>query len=463
MKPESITQLHSLEAEQSVLGGILLINESYDQITPILKTDDFYNPENRKIFKVIEERLNNNQVCDVVTLSEHFSDKTERKDMLSYLGSLVNNTPSATNITAYANIVREKSQLRETYLACQEGASLVLKQECESDEIVQKVEQKLFDIANASKDKQTNFKNVSNVLRERYKKLTERQENGGNFNGISTGLEGLDAITNGFHNSELTILAGRPAQGKSALAMNMAIHAGVKSKLHVAIFSLEMPSDTLGDRILSSLSGVPFNTLRNELLDEYKLDRITAAMTIFDDAGLYIDDGAGLTPSQLRSKARQLKRSQGLDIIFIDYLQQMTVPGKRDKVQEMTEVSRQLKVLAMELDIPVIALASLNRSPENRENKRPLMADLRESGSIESDADNVMFIYRDEVYDEFTSEKGIAEIILRKQRNGPLATAKAHFQGEIYKFCDYSQEDEIPMDKEAAMAVMNNISSLYAQ
>lgn len=444
---DNTRQLNSIEAEQSVLGSLLIRNDCYHDISTFLKSDDFSNPDNRKIYQIIDNKINQNQVCDVVTLSDHFSNETEKTGMLAYLGSLVNNTPSSANVVEYAKIVQERSTLRDILTTAQNASELVVRSDLACDEIIEKTEQSIFEISNRSNKKKGNFNHIAGVLSDNLKKLVARQENGGGYSGINSGYQALDKLTKGFHDGELTILAGRPAQGKSAIAMDIAKNIALNEKLNVALFSMEMMSEVIGDRLLSNVSGVEFTKLRNEILEDDELDKLTAAHELISQSNIFIDDAPGLTPSELRSKARQLMRNEGLDIIIVDFLQQMSVPGKKDKVQEMTEVSRQLKMLAMELNIPVIALASLNRSCETRDCKRPLMADLRESGSIESDADNVIFIYRDETYNQDSIEKGIAELIIRKQRNGPLGTAKLGFQGQNFKFFPLPDDYEEQLKK----------------
>ena len=435
------TPPNSIDAEYSVLGGLLIDNDSWDKISSLLTADDFYQPNHRILFNTIEKMLNSNQACDVLTVSEYLKKEGQLKDDLTFLGSLVNNTPGASNIVQYGQIIREKSILRQLIHLSNETASIAIEPKGQgSDDILQLTEQKLFNIAEQNTKSGTGFTDLNSILKLNIDEIDQNFNSDKVYTGLSTGFSALDKKTTGLKNSDLIIIAARPSQGKTALALNVAVNSAIENNARIGIFSLEMSKEQLGYRLLSSIGKINYTKLTQGDLDEEDWPKLTLATQILHETTISIDDTPDLTPSELRSRARKLKRTQGLDLLVVDYLQLMSVPGIHagQKHLEVEAISKSLKALAKELNIPVIALSQLNRSLEERTNKRPIMSDLRHSGAIEQDADVIMFIYRDEIYNEDSVDKGVAEIIIGKQRNGPLGMVKMTFVGEYTKFEDYS-------------------------
>ena len=429
---------HSIDAEQAVLGGLMLDAHAWERIADKLVEDDFYRKDHRLIYRAIGELSNKNMPCDAVTLADWFESNklSELVGGSSYVIQLANGTPSAANIVAYAEIVREKSVLRQLIDAGTEIAGDGFQPEGRStQEILEGAEQKVFRIAESGARGRKGFTPMRTAVKEAFQILHQRYESKGSVTGLATGFADLDELTAGLQPSDLIILAARPSMGKTALAVNMAEHAAIKSKKAVAIFSMEMSASQLAFRLISSLGRINQQHLRTGDIQEEEWPRVTSAITLLSDAKIFIDDTPSLSPAELRARARRLKREHDLGLIVIDYLQLMQVPGnKENRATEISEISRGLKALAKELDIPVVALSQLNRSLEQRTDKRPVMSDLRESGAIEQDADVILFIYRDEVYDKDSPKKGTAEIIIGKQRNGPIGVVNLTFLGQYTKF-----------------------------
>jgi replicative DNA helicase len=435
---------HSIDAEQAVLGGLMLDERAWERIADKLNEEDFYRKDHRLIYRALSELSEKNMPCDAVTIGEWFDSNglSELVGGSGYILQLANSTPSAANIVAYAEIVREKSILRQLIDAGTEITGDGFQPEGRStQEILEGAEQKVFRIAESGARGRKNFVAMRTAVKEAFQILHQRYESKGSVTGLATGFNDLDELTAGFQPSDLIIVAARPSMGKTALAVNFAEHAALKSKKACAIFSMEMSSSQLAFRLISSLGRINQQHLRTGDIQEEEWPRVTSAITMLSDAKIFIDDTPALSPGELRARARRLKREHDLGLIVIDYLQLMQVPGnKENRATEISEISRGLKALAKELNIPVIALSQLNRSLEQRTDKRPVMADLRESGAIEQDADVIIFIYRDEYYNPESNDKGQAEIIIGKQRNGPTGTIKLTFLGQYTKFENFASE-----------------------
>ncbi|KAB2900399.1 MAG: replicative DNA helicase [Dokdonella sp.] len=429
---------HSIEAEQAVLGGLMLSPEAWDRVADRIGVDDFYRKEHRVIYRAIEDLANKSMPCDAVTLGDWFvaNNLADQVGGASYVIELANSTPSAANITAYADIVREKSVLRQLIdVGTEIAGDAFVPEGRSSKELLEVAEQKVFHIAEMGARGRQGFVPMRSAVKEAFQLLHQRYENRDSVTGLPTGFIDLDEMTAGLQPSDLIIVAARPSMGKTALAVNMAEYAALKTRKAVAVFSMEMSASQLAFRLISSLGRINQQSLRTGDLAEDEWPRVTSAITLLQDAKIFIDDTPALSPGELRARARRLKREHDLGLIVIDYLQLMQVPGtKENRATEISEISRGLKSLAKELNIPVIALSQLNRSLEQRTDKRPVMADLRESGAIEQDADVIMFIYRDDYYNADGGEKGVAEIIIGKQRNGPTGVVKLAFLGQFTKF-----------------------------
>ena len=440
--PESYTDMatqalkippHSIEAEQSVLGGLMLDNMSWEKVADLLVDHDFYRRDHQLIFRGIAALFEKSHPVDVITLAEWHDTRGELDQVgqLAYLGMLARNTPSAANIVAYASIVRERSILRQLIAIGTTISNDAFNPEGRSsEEMLDQAERQVFEIAIQVKE----------VLSKVVDRIDTLFENDSPITGLSTGFTDFDMQTSGLQPADLVIVAGRPSMGKTTFAMNLAENAAIKSKQPVAVFSMEMPADALAMRMLSSLGQIDQHRLRTGRLNDDDWPRLTSAIALLNEAPLFIDDTPALTVTELRARARRLKREHGLSLIVIDYIQLMQGSGKtgENRTTEVSEISRSLKALAKELEVPVIALSQLNRSLEQRPNKRPIMSDLRESGAIEQDADLIVFIYRDEVYNEDSTDKGKAEIIIGKQRNGPIGTVALTFQGKYTRFENFA-------------------------
>ena len=437
---------HSIEAEQAVLGGLMLAPEAYDRINDKLTANDFYRRDHQLIYRAIAELAEKNRPFDAVTLGEWFESQGHM-DLVAggaYLVELASTTPSAANIAAYAEIVRDKAVMRQLIEVGTEIVNDAFQPEGkESDEMLAIAEQKVFAIAEQGARGRTDFVAMNDALKDAFEVLRVRSESGGTVTGLPTGYTEFDMMTAGLQPTDLVILAARPAMGKTTFALNIAEYAAIKSKKAVAVFSMEMSAGQLAMRLISSVGRINATRLRTGQLEDEDWSRVTSAIRILkDQAKVFIDDTPGLSPDVLRSKARRLKREHDLGLIVIDYLQLMSVPGNNEnRATEISEISRSLKGLAKELNVPVIALSQLNRSLETRTDKRPVMADLRESGAIEQDADVIVFIYRDDYYNrENSPDKGLAEVIIGKQRNGPTGSVKLKFFGEYTRFDNLSHD-----------------------
>ena len=440
------TPPQSIEAEQSVLGGLMLENQRWDDVAEIVSEQDFSSRPHRSIFSAMRSLVANQFPIDLITLAEHIENEGEGKlDSLggfAYLAELSKNTPSAANIIAYAQIVRERAVIREMIKVANEITEAGYNPEGRtSDELLDLEESRIFQIAEQRGNKSGGPENISSILDRTVTKieaLFQRPHDG--VTGVDTGYVDVNKKTAGLQPSDLIIIAARPSMGKTTFAMNICENVSLTNDKPVMIFSLEMPTEQLMMRSLASLSRVNQTSIRTGQLDDEDWARLSGTMgLLLEKKNIYIDDSSGLTPMDVRSRARRLSREHGgLSLIMIDYLQLMRVPSLSDnRTLEIAEISRSLKALAKELNVPVIALSQLNRSLEQRADKRPVNSDLRESGSIEQDADLIMFIYRDEVYHENSDMKGIAEIIIGKQRNGPIGTVRLTFNGQWSRFDNY--------------------------
>ncbi|MDE2346212.1 MAG: replicative DNA helicase [Gammaproteobacteria bacterium] len=438
---------HSTEAEQAVLGGLMLDNATWEQVADRLQEEDFYRNDHRLIFLAISELADGNSPFDAVTLSEWLQNRGQLEDAggLAYLATLARDTPTAANVRAYADIVRERSVLRHLIRVGGELAEAAYRPEGRStDELVDYAEHQVFEIAERGGRVKRSFVKIADLLSMAVDRLDALMHANNPVTGLATGLDKFDRMTAGLQPGDLIIIAGRPSMGKTALAINIAEYCACRPENPVptAIFSMEMSGEQLAMRLISSLGRIDQQKVRTGQLDQADWQRVSSAIAIMSKAPMFIDDTGALTPTELRARARRLKREQKLGLMVVDYLQLMSVPGTREnRATEISEICRSLKSLAKELNIPVIALSQLNRSLEQRPDKRPIMSDLRESGSIEQDADLIAFIYRDEVYDKDSPDKGIAEIIIGKQRNGPIGTVQATFLGAYTRFENYIPED----------------------
>lgn len=436
---------HSIEAEQSVLGGLMLDNEAWDRVAERVVAQDFYTRTHKLIFEAMEKLVESGQPIDLITISETL-EKTNELDSIggfAYLGEIAKNTPSAANINAYAEIVRERAVVREMIHVANEIADAGYNPEGrDSHDLLDLAETKVFKIAEQRTKSSDGPQNIHNILEKTIDKIEELyQSPQDGVTGVSTGYSDLDKMTAGMQPSDLIIVAARPSMGKTTFAMNLAEHAAMTQDKPTLIFSLEMPSEQIMMRMLASLGRINQTKVRTGQLDDDDWARLSSTMGLLIEKGkMFVDDSSGLTSTELRSRARRIARDHGgISMIMVDYLQLMRVPSLQDnRTLEIAEISRSLKALAKELECPVIALSQLNRTLEQRADKRPINSDLRESGSIEQDADLIMFIYRDEVYNEDSTDKGVAEIIIGKQRNGPIGKVRLTFQGQFSRFDNYA-------------------------
>ncbi|MEQ3638257.1 MAG: replicative DNA helicase [Alteromonas sp.] len=435
---------HSIEAEQSVLGSMLIDPESWDKVAELVTETDFYNRSHQIIFKAITRLLNISNPIDLITVSEELEKHDELEDAggFAYLGELAKNTPSSANVVSYAQIISERAITRELIGVAHEIAEVGYNPEGrDSADILDLAESRVFEIAERRTGENEGPRNVESVLGKTIDRLEELVKTNKEVTGVTTGFTDLDKKTSGLQPSDLIIVAARPSMGKTTFAMNLVENAMMAEEKPVLVFSLEMPSEQIMMRMLASLSRVDQTKIRTAQLDDEDWARISNTMAMLKDKDrLFVDDSSGLTPMDVRSRARKLARERGgISLIMIDYLQLMRVPSlSENRTLEIAEISRSLKALAKELEVPVVALSQLNRTLEQRADKRPVNSDLRESGSIEQDADLIMFIYRDEVYHENSEDKGIAEIIIGKQRNGPIGTSRLTFQGQFSRFDNYA-------------------------
>ena len=444
---------YSLEAEQAVLGGLIIDNSTWDQVSDVVMEADFYRQDHRLIYGAIFDLAEKNEPYDVVTLSEWLTSHNELNNVggLSYLGSLAKNTPTAANIKAYAKIVRERSVLRQLIRVSTDIAESAYNPEGRSSaDLLDMAESQVFEIAEKGGRSEGGYAKIQDLLVKAVDRIDELYQSDNAYTGIPTGFDDFDNMTSGLQKADLVIIAGRPSMGKTSFVMNLVENAAIKHKQPVAVFSMEMPGDQLVMRMMASLGRIDSNKIRTGKLDDADWPRLTSAVGILNEAPIFIDDTPGLNPMEIRSRARRIHREHGLGMIVIDYLQLMqSAKGTgENRATEISEISRSLKGLAKELGVPVLALSQLNRSLEQRPNKRPIMSDLRESGAIEQDADLIVFIYRDQVYNEDSPDKGTAEIIIGKQRNGPIGMARLTFLGQYTRFENHTQSSGYDEDYE---------------
>jgi len=433
---------HSVEAEQSVLGGLLLENNAWDRIADVVNEHDFYRADHRSIWRRITQLIGESKPADVITVAEALDSHNQLEEIggLAYLASLAQNTPSAANIRRYAEIVRERAVLRRLAEVGTEIAESAYNTEGRSaTDILDTAEAKVFEIKEAGAKSSQGFQELQPLLVEVVNRIDElySRENPSDVTGVATGFLDLDSRTSGLQPGDLIIVAGRPSMGKTAFSLNIAENVALDASLPVAVFSMEMGASQLVMRMLGSVGRLDQHKLRTGRIAEDDWHKLTSALGRLNEAPVYIDETPGLTAMEVRARARRLARQHDgkLGLIVLDYLQLMSGNGQgENRATEISEISRSLKSLAKELHVPVIALSQLNRSLEQRPNKRPVMSDLRESGAIEQDADVILFIYRDEVYNPDSPDKGSAEIIIGKQRNGPIGTVRLTFLGEYTKF-----------------------------
>lgn len=431
-------QPHSIEAEQSVLGGLLLSADAWDSVSEAVVDSDFYRPDHRLIFRQIAKLAEASEPVDVITVADKLEALGELASAggLPYLAELAQNTPSASNIRAYAQVVSERASLRKLIEAAQDIAESGFTPEGRtSDELIDEAERRIMQISEHG-PKAGGPQPVNPLLTGALARIEELFNSGGEITGISTGFKDLDGMTSGLQPSDLVIVAGRPSMGKTSFAMNLVENAILNQKQPILVFSMEMPADSLIIRMLSSIGRIDQTRIRNGKLEQEDWPKLSTAVSKLKDVPLFIDDTAALTPTEVRSRSRRVAREHGqLGMIMVDYLQLMQIAGSSDgRTAEISEISRSLKAIAKEFKCPVVALSQLNRSLEQRPNKRPVNSDLRESGAIEQDADVIMFIYRDEVYNEESPDKGVAEIIIGKQRNGPIGICRLAFIGQYTRF-----------------------------
>lgn len=430
---------NSEQAERAVLGSILIDNKSIVKVADFLKDEDFYHDKHAIIYKTCIELFNEHSPIDLTTINARLSDKKllEKLGGISFVASLAEDVPTASHIFQYGQIVKGKSTLRKLIITGDEIKGYGYQEDKKVDELLDKAEQSLFNITQTFI--RNTFVHVKDILSQRYEEFAELHESKDPdmIKGVKSGYRDLDALMNGFKASELIIIAGRPAMGKTALALSMAQNMALKFNKKVAIFSLEMSKEQLVDRMFASLLMVDSWKLKKGLLDDEDFARIGTVMDELSKADIYIDDSLGNSMTELRSKVRRLKMEKGLDIVIVDYLQLMSLGGyTNNRVQEISEISRNLKQLARELHIPIIALSQLSRAVEARPDKRPQLSDLRESGAIEQDADAVLMLYREEYYDPDTDRKGLADLLIRKHRNGPTGRVELIFKAEQTRFYD---------------------------
>ncbi len=438
-------QPQSIEAERSVIGGLLLSPDGWDAIAELVAAEDFYRPEHRAIFRQIAKLVDLGQPVDVITVADRLlaTGELEAAGGHTYLAELAETTPTAANIRAYAKAVHERAVLRKLIGAAQDIATTGFHPEGRTaEELLDEAERRIMQISEEG-PKTGGARAMEPLLQGALERIEELFQSGGDITGLTTGFIDLDRMTSGLQDSDLVIVAGRPSMGKTSFAMNLVENAAGHTEKPILVFSMEMPAEQLVIRMMSSLGKIDQTRVRNGKLEQDDWPKLSAAMAKLKEARIFIDDTPALTPTEVRSRARRVAREHGkLGMIMVDYLQLMRVAGSNEgRTAEISEISRSLKAIAKEFGCPMVALSQLNRALEQRPNKRPVNSDLRESGAIEQDADVIMFIYRDEVYHEDSLDKGTAEIIIGKQRNGPIGTCRLAFQGEFTRFENLARGD----------------------
>ena len=435
---------NDVEAEQAVIGSMLTDKEAVSAAIEVLKPEDFYREDNRTIFEAILNLYSRSEPIDIITLKSELSSmgKFEAVGGLEYIAELPDKVPTTANVEQYIKIVEEKSVLRNLIKTANEIITLGYDQTQEVDSIIDGAEKKIFEVM--QKKNQKGYTPIKDILVETFTELEQLYNQKQRITGIPTGFSDLDFRTSGLHNSDLILVAARPAMGKSAFALNIATNAAVRAKVPVAIFSLEMSKEQMTSRILCSEAMVDSNKVRTGKIDDEEWGKLAAASGELSEANIYIDDTPGISIMEIRAKCRKMKIEKNIGLVVIDYLQLVQGSGKRgsSREQEIAEISRSLKILAKEINVPVIALSQLSRAPEQRPDHRPMLSDLRESGSIEQDADIVMFLYRDDYYNEDSEKKNIAEVILAKHRAGSTGTVELLWLGNYTKFANIDKYRE---------------------
>lgn len=434
---------HSIEAEQAVLGGLMLDNQAWDHVADHIAENDFYRLDHRIIYRVMTDLVLQERPLDIITVSEALERSNELENVggIAYLGALAKNTPSSANITAYADIVHERSILRQLIEVGGEITESGFEPAGRAAmELLDNAERKVFSIAERGGRNEQGPEIIAEILTRTVDRIDTLFHAKTPLTGISTGFTDFDKLTSGLQQSDLIVVAGRPSMGKTTFAMNIAEHAVMKNDGTVLIFSMEMPAESLAMRMLASLGRIEQQKIRSGQLEDDDWPRLTSAISMMSGKKLLIDDSGSLSPFEVRARARRVMRAYGdLGLIVIDYLQLMRISGHAEhRAAEISEISRSLKALAKELNVPVVVLSQLNRGLEQRPEKRPVMSDLRESGAIEQDADLIVFIYRDEVYHKDSPDKGTAEIIIGKQRNGPIGMTRVTFLGQYSRFENFA-------------------------
>ena len=424
----------SIEAEQSVLGAMIIDKNAITKVMEKLRDEDFYRDGHKVIFKAISDMSKDDMAVDLLTLLEYLksTDQLERAGGVTYITEVSSSVPTTANLSSYIKIVEEKSILRKLIKASTAIIEDSYNKQSEVSGVLDLAEKKIFDIA--EKKSSNDFEPLSDVLERGFLEIERLFNNRGEITGVGSGFTDLDSKTSGFQKGDMVLIAARPSMGKTTFALNIAEHAALREGKSVVIFSLEMSKEQLAYKLLCSEANVDLLKLRTGTLDDKDWENIARATGPLSKAKIYIDDTAGVSVMEMRSKCRRLKMEYGIDLILIDYLQLMSGSSSENRQQEVSEISRSIKALAKEMECPVIALSQLSRAPEQRADHRPMLSDLRESGSIEQDADLVMFLYRDEYYNKETDEKNVAECIVAKQRNGPVGTVKLAFLGQLSKF-----------------------------
>ncbi len=433
----------NLEAEQAVLGAILLDKDAIITVMEIIEAEDFYRTAHQRIYQAIIVLMEKGEPIDLITLTAELQNKKILEEVggVSYLTDLANAVPTAANVEFYAKIIQEKAIIRKLIKTATEIAGTGYAGNEDVTELISNAEKKILEITN--KKKNDGFIPIKDVLMETLDRIEYLHHHKGNITGVPSGFTDLDKMTSGFQNSDLIIVAARPSVGKTAFALNVAQNVAIRAKKTVAIFSLEMSASQLVQRMVSAEGNIDAQSLRTGMMEEHDWQKLTMAMSTLSEASIYIDDTPSVNVYEIRAKTRRLKAEHGLGLIVIDYLQLIGGLGKSDnRQQEISEISRQLKRIARELEVPVIALSQLSRAVEQRQDKRPMLSDIRESGSIEQDADIVAFLYRDDYYNQETEKKNIIEIIIGKQRNGPVGKVELVFLKKFNKFVNHAKEKE---------------------
>lgn len=427
----------NIEAEQSVLGAMLLEKEAILSASEILKGEDFYKESHKKIFEVIIDLYDKNEPVDLITVSEELRKRNALEEIggITYITALANSVPTAANVAYHAKIVKDKSIMRKLIHVSTKLVSMGYEEGRDVEEVLDEAERMIFEIA--QRRSMEGFASIRDVVIETFDMIEQLYKNKGRMTGVPTGFLDLDEMTSGFQPSDLIIIAARPSMGKTSFALNIAQYAAIREKVPVAIFSLEMSKEQLVQRMLCAEAHIDSHKLRTGNLDEDDWPKLARAMGPLSEAPIFIDDTPGINIMEMRAKARRLKAEKGLGLILIDYLQLMQGRGNSEnRQQEISEISRSLKALARELRVPVVALSQLSRAPEMRQDHRPILSDLRESGSQEQDSDLVAFLYRDEYYHPDTDKKNIAEVIIAKQRNGPTGVIELVWLDKYTKFAN---------------------------